>query len=147
MESVARAREINRKWIIRGNLDQTASDYLDSLEKAHDERLNLSCDLALRALKLAGETRKLYDLDRKACFYPALFFFVNPSEMQTFLKDHPFTRNIVQSARNLKNRKPTLSENFVKGELDEKAIAKTRMVVSLLLAALDDQSRNAPPQS
>tara|TARA_B110000037_G_scaffold160385_1_gene181106 strand:+ start:889 stop:1326 length:438 start_codon:yes stop_codon:yes gene_type:complete len=99
VDPVSQVRKINSKWFVQGRLDKAAESYLNDLESTGDPRLLESCTFALTVLQAANSNKKFYDLDRKACFYPALFYFATPSESQRYLAPHKFTQSILSSLK------------------------------------------------
>lgn len=82
---------INNRWIVRGNLSDTANKYIQSLLHSDSQpidsmRLYKSCHMALSIVN------KLHPhiIDPKAHFYPALFSLMTRSERIKYLSGHPF---------------------------------------------------------
>lgn len=90
--SLEYARRINRTWFVNGTLAENAERYLAHLEAHQPALLEEVCDLAVAAARLAsGEGR-----DPKPGFYSALFSRSTPEEQEVYLKDHLWTRRMIQ---------------------------------------------------
>ncbi len=86
--SAAKARRINRTWIVRGGLENNAEDYLATLEARDPLLMEKVCALAIEAAQLASAEQR----DPKPDFYAALFSQATEAERETFLKNHRWTR-------------------------------------------------------
>jgi hypothetical protein len=84
------ARRINRTWIVRGDLSQNASLFLQHLESTRPESLKAACALAVEAAKHASRLGK----DPKPAFYSGLFSQATKEERGKFLKNHQWTRRL-----------------------------------------------------
>lgn len=86
--SAAKARRINRTWIVRGGLEKSAEDYLTALETRDPGLMEKVCALAIGAAHQASAAQR----DPKPDFYAALFSQATEAERETFLKNHRWTR-------------------------------------------------------
>lgn len=86
------ARRINRTWIVHGNLSQTAESYLAHLEATRPELMEEVCERAVQAARLASHEHR----DPKPGFYAGLFSRATPEEQDAWLKDHRWTRRMLQ---------------------------------------------------
>jgi hypothetical protein len=86
------ARRINRTWIVHGNLAQNAESYLSHLEATRPELLKEVCERAVQAARQASHEHR----DPKPDFYAALFSRSTPDEQEMYLKNHFWTRRLLQ---------------------------------------------------
>lgn len=93
-ETVQRARMINRTWITRGEIADNAEAYLVHLAKSRPSVLEKVCDRAYSAARAASAKQ----VDPKPEFYAGLFSEATPEERSTFLKDHPYTRRMLENS-------------------------------------------------
>lgn len=85
-DEVSWARRVNSRWIVRESLRESASRYLEHLERADPDRLRRSCLRARRLTDRFGESE-----DPKPWFYAGLFSLATPDEVEGFLTGHLFT--------------------------------------------------------
>ncbi len=85
LDHVAWARRVNARWIVRGGLNDSATAYMNHLERIHPERLVRSCR---RAHRLVYSMEPLED--PKPWFYGGLFSLATTAEARRFLAEHPF---------------------------------------------------------
>lgn len=86
------AKRINRTWIVHGNLAQNAELYLAHVEKTRPALLEEICAQAVQAARLASHEGR----DPKPDFYAALFSRSTPEEQEIYLKNHFWTRRLLQ---------------------------------------------------
>lgn len=92
LSPVEYAQRINRTWIVHGNLAQTTDAYLRHLESTRPELLDDVCSRAVQAARAASDEHR----DPKPEFYAALFSQSTTEERETYLKDHLWTRRLVE---------------------------------------------------
>lgn len=92
MDHVDWVRRVNSRWIVHGNLDQTAAAYMDYLAGIDGGRLRRSCRHA-HWLVHSMEPAE----DPKPWFYGGLFSLATSAEAERFLAPHPFLRSVVPS--------------------------------------------------
>lgn len=90
--TVEYARRINRTWFVNGSLAANAERYLAELETHQPALLEEVCALAVAAARLASTEGR----DPKPGFYSALFSRSTPEEQEIYLKDHLWTRRLLQ---------------------------------------------------
>jgi hypothetical protein len=88
----ARARTLNQRWLVRGELDRDADDYMRHLESIDPRRLDQSCKNAWRMTELREDTE-----DPKPWFYAGLFSLATEAETEQFLARHWLTRAAVSA--------------------------------------------------
>ena len=86
------AKRINRTWIVHGNLGEDTETYLQHLGTTRLDVLEEVCALAVRVARDASQENR----DPKPAFYAALFSRSTPDEQERFLKNHFWTRRLVQ---------------------------------------------------
>ena len=87
---LAKVRRVNQSWIVRGQLKETATAWIDHLRLTDPARLEKSCWLALFLTRY----RKNILRDPKPLFYAGLFAFATRKEIGVRLEPHPMTRAI-----------------------------------------------------
>lgn len=80
------ARRVNRRWFVRGGLDDTTEAWLDHLERSDPERFLASCEIAR---DLSRGPDRIHD--PKPWFYAGLFSLATTKEARTYLTAHRFT--------------------------------------------------------
>ena len=85
-----KVRRVNQSWIVRGQLKETATAWIDHLRLTDPARLEKSCWLALFLTRY----RKNVLRDPKPLFYAGLFAFATRKEIGARLEPHPMTRAI-----------------------------------------------------
>jgi hypothetical protein len=85
-----KVRRVNQSWIVRGQLKETATAWIDHLRRTDPSRLEKSSWLAL----FLTLYRKDLLRDPKPLFYAGLFAFATRKEIATRLELHPMTRAI-----------------------------------------------------
>ncbi len=88
--SIARVRQINRTWVVRGGLADDTERYLDRLETQHPEVLLEVCERAIAAARKASAEHR----DPKPDFYAALFSLATFEERNFYLCNHLWTRTL-----------------------------------------------------
>jgi hypothetical protein len=86
-EQIAWVRKVNERWLVRSDLQQHATDYLDYLAKEDPTRLAKTCLIVQRMMEMASANE-----DPKPRFYGALFSLTSATERERFLASHHFTR-------------------------------------------------------
>ncbi len=82
---LAKVRRVNQSWIVRGQLKETATAWIDHLRLTDPTRLEKSCWLAL----FLTRCRKNVLRDPKQLLYASLFAFATRTEIGTFLEHNP----------------------------------------------------------
>ena len=121
VDYTAWARRVNETWLVRGELDSDAADYMAYLSGADPERLVRSCKRAWKLLSSAGR----FD-DPKPWFYGGLFSLATEEEAERFLAGHPFILAVVPclkedpQPRELVDAGPTTREkiNSIREKID-----------------------------
>jgi len=112
-DEVAWVRRVNDRWIVRQNLRESASAYLDHLAGTDPERLQLSCACAKHLTETFGKKE-----DPKPWFYAGLFRMATPEEARRFLANHDFTYSAISGLAELKS--PYFAEAMVHDHTAEK---------------------------
>jgi hypothetical protein len=86
-EQIAWVRKINERWLVRSDLQQHATIYLDYLATEDPTRLAKTCRIVRRMMDIASTFE-----DPKPRFYGALFSLTTAAERERFLASHHFTR-------------------------------------------------------
>lgn len=89
---VDEVRRINRTWFVRGRLAEDTEAFLDALEKRDAPLLAAACARAVAAARQASKEQR----DPKPDFYATLFFHATPEEAANLLRDHPWTRRMIE---------------------------------------------------
>ena len=87
---LAKVRRVNQSWIVRGQLKETATAWIDHLRLTDPTRLEKSCWLALFLTRYRKDLLR----DPKPLFYAGLFAFATRKEIGARLEHHPMTRAI-----------------------------------------------------
>lgn len=87
---LAKVRRVNQGWIVRGQLKETATAWIDHLRHTDPVRLEKSCWLALFLTRYRKDLLR----DPKPLFYAGLFAFATRREISARLEHHPMTRAI-----------------------------------------------------
>jgi hypothetical protein len=87
---LAKVRRVNQSWIVRGQLKETATAWIDDLHRTDPSRLEKSCWLALFLTRYRKDLLR----DPKPLFYAGLFAFATRDEIGIYLDHHPMTRSI-----------------------------------------------------
>jgi hypothetical protein len=87
---LAKVRRVNQSWIVRGQLKETATAWIDHLRLTDPSRLEKSCWLALFLTRYRKDLLR----DPKPLFYAGLFAFATRKEIEARLDRHPMTRAI-----------------------------------------------------
>jgi hypothetical protein len=87
---LAKVRRVNQGWIVRGQLKETATAWIDHLRLTDPSRLEKSCWLALFLTRYRKDLLR----DPKPLFYAGLFAFATRKEIGARLDPHPMTRAI-----------------------------------------------------
>jgi hypothetical protein len=82
---LAKVRRVNLSWIVRGQLKETATAWIDHLRLTDPTRLEKSCWLALFLTRYRKDLLR----DPKPLFYASLFAFATRTEIGTFLEHNP----------------------------------------------------------
>lgn len=90
-------KRINRAWIVRHGLADSAGQYLEHLEGLQDRRYELTVRIVTKVLGKAQCDEYWKDKDPKAYFYPALFCLSGSQEREVFLAQHAFTNSILSA--------------------------------------------------
>lgn len=90
--SVEYAKRINRTWFVNGWLAETAERYMTYLAENQPDVLEEVCEHAVAAAKTASHEGR----DPKPNFYATLFSRATPNEQDIYLKDHIWTRRLIQ---------------------------------------------------
>ena len=85
-----KVQRVNQSWIVRGHLRDTATAWIEHLQRSAPGRLEKSCWLALFLTRYKKSTLR----DPKPLFYAGLFAFASREEVDWFLAEHPMTRAI-----------------------------------------------------
>lgn len=85
-----KVQRVNQSWIVRGHLRDTATAWIDHLQRTAPARLEKSCWLALFLTRYKKSVLR----DPKPLFYAGLFAFATKGEIERFLAEHPMTRAI-----------------------------------------------------
>ncbi|MCW1921137.1 hypothetical protein OKA05_01140 [Luteolibacter arcticus] len=85
-----KVQRVNQSWIVHGHLRDTATAWIEHLQRTDPERLEKSCWLALFLTRYKKSTLR----DPKPLFYAGLFAFATRDEVDRFLDGHPMTRAI-----------------------------------------------------
>lgn len=112
-DEVAWVRRVNDRWIVRQNLRESASAYLDHLADTDTERLQLSCACAKHLTETFGKKE-----DPKPWFYAGLFRMATPEEAKRFLSKHDFTFSAISGLAEVKP--PFFTEAMVHDHTTEK---------------------------
>jgi hypothetical protein len=91
--------KVNRGWIVRDTLADTAEAYLEHLRLSDLPRFNKTIAVTYGVIRHISTTA-WGERDPKSFFYPAVFFFITKVEVTRFLTSHHFTRAAVAFARN-----------------------------------------------
>lgn len=125
---------INNRWIVKGNLSDTANNYVKHLFESSSnldlKRLEISCE---RALKIVFQLHP-HVPDPKAHFYPALFSLMTEQERSHFLKHHMFCNLSVAliqrkhlNTEQLETLKPSTTQRIYKIASTLKRLNKTQV--------------------
>jgi hypothetical protein len=117
-------RRINERWIVRGNLRESARDYLDHLASVDPARLERSCGIALALTR----TRERLE-DPKPLFYAGLFCLASRSEAEVYLTAHRLTLMVW---RKLRDELPDDSGNaahFLADDIAQRVSAEMRKLL------------------
>jgi hypothetical protein len=87
-----KVQRVNQSWIVHGHLRDTATEWIEHLQRTDPVRLEKSCWLALFLTRYKKSTLR----DPKPLFYAGLFAFATREEVDRFLGDHPMTRAITR---------------------------------------------------
>ena len=122
---LAKVRRVNQSWIVRGQLKETATAWIDHLRLSDPVRLEKSCWLALFLTRY----RKNVLRDPKPLFYAGLFTFATRKEIAARLEHHPMTRAICLMLHGDDIGRDDLA--YGAGELAEGIAAEIRAIVNL----------------
>lgn len=111
---LSKVRQVNQRWIVHGDLRNTATRWIDYLEANDPSRLQASCHLALLLCRRKDGAIR----DPKPRFYAGLFAHATLPEIERFLPHHQMTRAISLAAM---GNPPSASELSPQG----RAIAAT----------------------
>jgi len=122
---LAKVRRVNQSWIVRGQLKETATAWIDHLRRTDPDRLEKSCWLALFLTRY----RKNVLRDPKPLFYAGLFAFATRKEIGARLEHHPMTRAICLLLHNDDSARDELV--YSARELADGIAAEIRAIVNL----------------
>lgn len=104
---LAKVLRVNQSWIVRGQLKENATAWIEHLERIDPQRLEKSCWLALFLTRY----KKSVIRDPKPLFYAGLFAFASPEEIRAFLPEHPMTHAIALLLRHDSTGRDALNES------------------------------------
>ena len=79
-------KRVNRRWIVRNGLAESAAAWLDYLHSCGNGRAMAACEAAWRMTWMRGSAE-----DPKPWFYAGLFSGATAEEARRFLADHALT--------------------------------------------------------
>jgi hypothetical protein len=92
LEPLEWVKQVNCRWIVHNDLNQSAAAWLDYLATLDDGRLLRSCGIARDMCQIRGPLD-----DPKPWFYAGLFHLATAAEARRFLAHHRVTRACVPS--------------------------------------------------
>ena len=124
LDTVARVREVNSRWIVHHGLKERAEAYLAHLEATDPTRLANACERAARLVRACEPTE-----DPKPWSYAGLFSVATVEEAGEYLAGHWFTAECVPS---LAGQSKRCTPPQAIGPETEAKIARVRKAVSRL---------------